>query len=84
MVFVPLFTLALNRLSKASARPGGWRRKVRDRLRKLRREVLPTDEESDRRYLEEAQDLHDLEQRMRELDRPGRLGRGPLKSFINR
>jgi len=46
-----------------------------DRLKAFRHEFLPTDEEIENRYLDDAVDRYDLEMRMRELDRaPPRRG----------
>jgi hypothetical protein len=39
-------------------------------LSSMRRKLLPTEGELDRRYLDGAVDRYDLEMRMRELDRP--------------
>jgi hypothetical protein len=50
-------------------------------LRRLRREMLPTDEELDRQYLEEATDLYDLETRMRDLDSSRRRMHGMLRHY---
>ncbi len=51
------------------------------RFRRIRREFLPTEQERDADYLAAAGDLYDLEFRMRELNRPGRQGRGPFGRF---
>jgi len=84
MILVPLFNLALSRLLSVVHNRGTWHSMIRTRLRRIRRELLPTDEELDRQYLEEARDRYDLEQRMRELDRPRRPARGPLYPFKDR
>jgi uncharacterized protein DUF3563 len=57
--------------------PGGLGR----RLGRLRREILPTDGERDAAYLGAAGDRHDLEFRIKELDRSGRRARGPFGRF---
>jgi hypothetical protein len=72
MILIPLLNLALRRLLSAVRNRAVSHGGVGNRLRRLRRELLPTREELDRQYLDEAQDLYDLEQRMRELDRPRR------------
>ena len=51
------------------------------RLRGLRRELLPTDRERETAYLGAAGSLHDLEFRIKELDRAGRGARGPFCRF---
>jgi hypothetical protein len=71
MIFFSLCKLASRPL------PGGLGR----RLKRLRREVLPTDGERDAAYLGAAGDRHDLEFRIRELDRSGRRARGPFRRF---
>jgi hypothetical protein len=81
MILVPLFNLALRKLSDASRSRSLRSNGLRSRLRDLRRQLLPTDKEIDRHYLEEARDLHDLEWRMRELDRSRRHARWPLNPF---
>lgn len=72
MTLIPLFNLALRNLASLHHNDGARFGEVRGQLRRLRREHLPTYEELDRRYLDEAKDLYELEQRMRELDRPRR------------
>jgi hypothetical protein len=47
----------------------------------LRHQLRPTDEERDAVHLASAADLHDLEFRIRELDRPDRQRRGPFHHF---
>ena len=47
-------------------------------LRWIRQRLLTTDEERDATHLASAADLHELEFRIRELDRPGRKRRGPF------
>jgi hypothetical protein len=47
----------------------------------IRQEFLPTDEEHDAAHLASAADLHELEFRIRELDRSKRQRRGPFHSF---
>jgi hypothetical protein len=47
----------------------------------LRREFLPTEGERDAAYLGAAGDRHDLEFRIREIDRSGRRARGPFGRF---
>jgi hypothetical protein len=44
----------------------------------IRHQLAPTDEERDAAHLASATDLHDLEFRIRELDRPERQRRGPF------
>ena len=44
----------------------------------IRHQLEPTDEERDAAHLASATDLHELEFRIRELDRPGRQRRGPF------
>ena len=44
----------------------------------IRQRLLTTDEERDAAHLASAADLHELEFRIRELDRPGRTRRGPF------
>jgi hypothetical protein len=56
-------------------------RSLEHRLRGLRREFLPTDGERDAAYLGAAGDRHDLEFRIREIDRSGRRARGPFGRF---
>ena len=46
-------------------------------LRWIRQRLLTTDEKRDAAHLASATDLHELEFRIRELDRPGRKRRGP-------
>jgi hypothetical protein len=41
-------------------------------------QLLPTDEERDAAHLASAADLHELEFRIQELDRPDRQKRGPF------
>jgi hypothetical protein len=48
------------------------------RLKELRREFLPTDDERDAAYLGMTRNLHDLEFRMQELDRARRQSRTPF------
>ena len=47
----------------------------------IRHQLLPTDEERDAAHLASATDLHELEVRIRELDRPGRQRRGSFHHF---
>ena len=66
-------------LCKLAARPLPgtlWRR-----LGRLRRAFLPSDRERDAAYLGAAGDRHDLEFRIREIDRAGRGARGPFRRF---
>ena len=44
----------------------------------IRQRLLTTDEERDAAHLASAADRHELEFRIRELDRPGRTRRGPF------
>ena len=53
-------------------------RSLEHRLRGLMREFLPTDRERETAYLGAAGDRHDLEFRIKELDRAGRRTRGPF------
>ena len=64
MILVPLFNLALRKLSDASRSRSMRSNRLGSRLRDLRRQLLPTDKAIDRHYLEEARDLYDLEWRM--------------------
>jgi len=50
-------------------------------LRRIRHAFLPTDEERDADHLASAADLHELESRIRELDRSKRQKRGPFHRF---
>ena len=50
-------------------------------LGRLRRRFFPTASERDAAYLGGAGDLHELEFRIRELDRAGGLARGPFRRF---
>jgi hypothetical protein len=50
-------------------------------LSSIRHQFLPTDEERDAAHLASAADLHELEFRIRELDRPDRQRRGPFHHF---
>ena len=50
-------------------------------LRRIRRKFLPTDEERDAKHFASAADLHELEFRIRELDRSKRQKRGPFHHF---
>ena len=50
-------------------------------LRRIRHAFLPTDEERDADHLASAADLHELESRIRELDRSKRQRRGPFHPF---
>ena len=52
--------------------------KVSRHLRRIRHELLPTDEERDMDHLASAADIHELESRIRELDRSKRQKRGPF------
>jgi hypothetical protein len=47
----------------------------------IRHQLLPTDEERDAAHLASAADLHELEARIRELDRSKRQRRGPFHPF---
>ena len=71
--------MILYSLCKLAARPlpGGLGR----RLGRLRREFLPTDRERDAAYLGAAGDRHELEFRIKEIDRSGRGARGPFRRF---
>lgn len=74
MILLSLFDLALRRLPPLPTSLGSG-------LGRLRREVLPTDEERDAAYLAAAGDLYELEFRMRELNRPNRQRRGSFRPF---
>ena len=50
-------------------------------LRRIRHAFLLTDEERDADHLASAADLHELEARIRELDRSKRQKRGPFHHF---
>jgi len=50
-------------------------------LRRIRHAFLPTDEERDADHLASAADIHELESRIRELDRSKRQRRGPFHHF---
>jgi Protein of unknown function (DUF3563) len=50
-------------------RCGSWPPALSDQLSKVRRNLLPTDGELERKYLDESVDRYDLEMRMRDLDR---------------
>ncbi len=52
--------------------------KLGHHLRRIRHEFLPTDEERDTDHLASAADIHELESRIRELDRSKRQRRGPF------
>ena len=71
MIFLSFFNLALRAMAFPSSR-------LSQRLKELRREFLPTDDERDAAYLGMARSLHDLESRMQELDRSKRQRRGPF------
>ena len=47
----------------------------------IRHQLKPTDEERDAAHLASATDLHELEFRIRELDRPDRHRRGLFHHF---
>jgi hypothetical protein len=47
----------------------------------IRHQLLPTDEERDAAHLASAADLHELEARIRELDRSKRQRREPFHHF---
>ncbi|WP_201838066.1 DUF3563 family protein [Microvirga zambiensis] len=47
----------------------------------IKHELLPSDEECDAKYLASASDRHELEFRIRELDKSGRQRRGPFRRF---
>ena len=47
----------------------------------IRHQLEPTDEERDAAHLASAADLHELEFRIRELDRPDRRRRGSFHHF---
>ena len=74
MILLSLFDLALRKLPPLPTSLGSG-------LGRLRREVLPTDEECDAAYLAAAGDLHELEFRMRGLNRPVRQRRGAFRQF---
>jgi hypothetical protein len=71
LIFLSFFNLALHGKAFFSSR-------LRQRLKELRREFLPTDAECDAAYLGTARNLHDLEFRMQELDRARRQSRTPF------
>ncbi|MBM6583958.1 DUF3563 family protein [Microvirga sp. BT689] len=71
MIFLSFFNLALGAMAFPSSRLG-------QRLKAMKREFLPTDEERDAAYLGSARNLHDLEFRMQELDRARRQSRTPF------
>ena len=71
MIFLSFFNLALCSRALPSSR-------LSQRLKELRRELLPTEEERDAAYLGTARNLHDLEFRMLELDRARRRSRTPF------
>jgi hypothetical protein len=50
-------------------------------LGRIRHKFLPTDEERDAKHLAAAADLHELESRIRELDRSKRQKRGSFHHF---
>ena len=50
-------------------------------LRRIRHAFLPTDEERDADHLASAADIHELESRIRQLDRSKRQRRGPFHHF---
>ncbi len=68
MIFLSFFNLALRAIKFPSSR-------LSQRLKELRREFLPTDEERDAAYLGMARNLHDLEFRMQEIDQARRQSR---------
>ncbi|WP_262299355.1 DUF3563 domain-containing protein [Microvirga sesbaniae] len=47
----------------------------------IRHQLAPTDEERDAAHLASAADIHELEFRIRELDRPDRPRRGSFHHF---
>jgi hypothetical protein len=69
MILLTFFDRAIRRAQKLSSDWAIWFLHLAARLRYLRRELLPTREELDKQYLEEAVDRYDLEMRERELDR---------------
>ena len=71
MIFLSFFNLALRAMTFLSSR-------LSQRLKELRREFLPTDEERDAAYLGTARNLHDLEFCMQEIDRARRQSRTPF------
>ena len=71
MIFSSFFNLALRAMTFCSSR-------LRQRLKVIRREFLPTDEERDAEYLGTARNLHDLEFRMQAIDRARRQSRTPF------
>jgi hypothetical protein len=71
LIFLSFFNLALRGISFPS-------RRLRQQLKELRREFLPTDAERDAAYLGTARNLHDLEFRMQEIDRARRQSRTPF------
>ena len=71
MIFLSFFNLALRIMALPSSR-------LSQRLKAIRREFLPTDEERDAAYLGMAPNLHDLEFRVQELDRARRQSRKPF------
>jgi hypothetical protein len=71
LIFLSFLNFALRVMAFPSSR-------LRQRLKELRREFLPTDDERDAAYLGMARNLHDLEFRMQELDRARRQSRTPF------
>jgi hypothetical protein len=69
MIVLTFFDRAIRRAQKVSRDRATGFLHFAARLRYLRRELLPTREELDKQYLEEAVDRYDLEMRERELDR---------------
>ena len=66
-----LFSFDLPPLTMTLGRHLGW----------IKHKILPTDEERDMDHLASAADLHELESRIRELDRSKRQKRGPFHRF---
>jgi hypothetical protein len=84
MILIPLLNLTFCRLPSISLSWDAWRARIGGCLRQFRHDLLPTDAERNRRYLEEACDRCDLEQRIRELDRVRQPARGLFHPFGDR
>jgi hypothetical protein len=84
MTMLSLFNLVLRNLSTASGSRTAGSSGLRARLRQFRRDVLPTHDELDAAYLDGSCDLHELEARMRDLDRPRRSTCGMLRHHYQR
>jgi hypothetical protein len=71
LIFLSFINLALRAVAFRSSR-------LSQRLKAMRREFLPTDDERDAAYLGTARNLHDLEFRMQAIDRARRRSRTPF------